>query len=135
MPTITATYLGDLRTQSRHEQSGSTLLTDAPTDNQGKGEAFSPTDLVATALASCILTLMGIYANTHGLDIKGTTVSANKIMAENPRRIKAIEIVLNLPARDYPVKHKRGLELAAHGCPVLRSLHPDMEKKLTFVWA
>lgn len=134
MPTVTETYMGDLRVKCTHEQSGASILTDAPTDNRGKGEAFSPTDLVATALGSCAVTIMGIYADTHGLDITGAQVSVNKVMAENPRRIGAIEMTINMPERAYPEKHKKGLEVAARGCPVFRSLHPDTEKKMTFVW-
>ncbi|MDR2051055.1 MAG: OsmC family protein [Deltaproteobacteria bacterium] len=135
MPTITESYLGGLRVECVHEQSGTKLVTDAPTDNKGKGESFSPTDLLATALASCAITTMGIYADAHGLDVSGATLSATKTMAANPRRISSIEVILKMPDRDYTEKQKKSLENAARACPVHHSLHPDMEKKLTILWA
>ncbi|MDR2504160.1 MAG: OsmC family protein, partial [Deltaproteobacteria bacterium] len=104
------------------------------TDNNGKGEAFSPTDLVSAALGSCALTIMGMYASTHGLNMTGATAEVNKTMASGPRRISAVEVMVKMPAGDYPDRHKKGLELAARGCPVLQSLHPDTEKKLTIIW-
>ncbi|MEY5068200.1 MAG: hypothetical protein RLZ47_62 [Bacteroidota bacterium] len=135
MATVETVYLGDLRTQATHVRSGQQIITDAPIDNQGKGEAFSPTDLLATALGSCILTVMGIAAREQKVSIDGTTCSITKIMATEPRRVGAIEITFNFPARDYSDKVKIILERAAKTCPVAKSLHPDLEEKLVFNWA
>ena len=115
-------YAGNLRTEATHLQSGNTIITDAPTDNNGKGEAFSPTDLVATALASCMLTIMGIKANASQLNIDGTTATVNKIMASNPRRISRIEIVIELPPNNFSDHDKKMLVLAAETCPVAKSI-------------
>lgn len=128
-------YQGELRTLATHLQSGSTIETDAPTDNNGKGERFSPTDLVATALASCMLSIMGIAANTHTYDITGTKCSVEKIMAANPRRIAEIRITVAFPATiSYDDKAKKILEHAALTCAVYQSLHPDCIKKVEFLW-
>jgi Predicted redox protein, regulator of disulfide bond formation len=135
MTVMTAKYLGNLRVECSHEQSGAVILTDAPTDNQGKGEAFSPTDLVATALAACATTIMGIYAQNHDCDITGTTVRIEKHMSKEPRRIGRIDVVFTMPDRDYSDKQKQGLERAALTCPVHKSLHPDMEQNFVFNWA
>ncbi|WP_442845485.1 OsmC family protein [Leeuwenhoekiella sp. H156] len=127
-------YLGELRTSCEHVQSGNTFITDAPVDNNGKGEAFSPTDTVATALASCMLTVMGIKANQMGApDLKGSIAEVTKIMAAEPRRISKIEVKLTL----YGIaeeKTRKILENTARTCPVLQSLHPDMEKVVFFDW-
>ncbi|WP_027125366.1 OsmC family protein [Gelidibacter mesophilus] len=127
-------YLGDLRTECTHNKSGDTFITDAPTDNNGKGLAFSPTDTVATGLASCMMTVMGIKARDMGVEMKGTTAEVTKIMASGPRRISKIEVVLDLP---FPAddKTKTILENTARTCPVFYSLHPDIEKDITFKWA
>lgn len=131
--TSTVTYLGDLRTECTHLQSGTTFNTDAPLDNNGKGEAFSPTDTVATGLASCMITMMGIKARHMGLDITGTNASVNKIMAADPRRISRIEVTLEFPfASDE--RTRKILENVANTCPVHYSLHPDIEKIITFNW-
>lgn len=135
MATVETVYLGDLRTQATHVRSGQQIITDAPIDNQGKGEAFSPTDLLATALGSCILTVMGIAAREQKVSIDGTTCSITKIMATEPRRVGAIEITFNFPTGDYSDKVKIILERAAKTCPVAKSLHPDLEEKLVFNWA
>ena len=127
MATITATYLGDLRTTATHTKSGDTLTTDAPTDNRGKGEAFSPTDLVATALGTCVLTVMGIKARDADIDMDGATVSVQKTMGSNPRRILKLEVTVQMPDRDYTGREQQQLTRAAHYCPVDNSLHPDME--------
>ena len=127
MATITATYLGDLRTTATHTKSGDTLTTDAPTDNRGKGEAFSPTDLVATALGTCVLTVMGIKARDADIDMDGATVSVQKTMGSNPRRILKLEVTVQMPDRDYTGREQQQLTRAAHHCPVDNSLHPDME--------
>ncbi len=131
--TSTVVYKGDLRTEATHLQSGTTILTDAPTDNQGKGEAFSPTDLVATALASCMATIMGIAARTHGIALEGTRFEVTKVMAAEPRRIAEIVVAVYFPETNAPdAKQRMILEKAALGCPVLHSLHPDCRKAITF---
>ncbi len=133
--TISIEYQGELRTQATHIRSSNNMITDAPIDNRGKGESFSPTDLVATALGSCILTIMGIKAKDKGLDMSGATASVTKVMASNPRRIAQLNVIINMPANDFSEKDKKILEKAAHGCPVKRSLHPDLEESITFIWA
>lgn len=124
-------YKGDLRTEALHLASGNTIITDAPPDNQGKGEAFSPTDLVATATASCALTIMGIAARTHGMDIIGTEVEVTKIMAANPRRIAEIHCRMRVPDRGLSDKQKKILENAAYTCPVVLSLSDEIKKIIT----
>ena len=123
--TSKVTYLGELRTQCEHLQSNSTFITDAPLDNQGKGEAFSPTDTVATALGSCMLTIIGIKARDLAVDLKGTTAEVTKTMAADPRRISGIKVVINFPD-SYDDKYRKILERAAKTCPVLHSLHPNI---------
>jgi uncharacterized OsmC-like protein len=111
------------------------MITDAPVDNQGKGEAFSPSDLLVTALASCMLTIMGIAAKEHDIDLNGVKAETVKIMAANPRRVSRIEIEINFPAgQSYTEKERLILEKAARTCPVIESLHSDMEKELKFNW-
>ena len=131
--TSKVTYLGNLRTENTHLKSGNTFITDAPTDNNGKGEAFSPTDTVATGLANCMLTVMGIKARNLEVDMSGTTAEVTKTMAADPRRISKIEVVLNFPF-NADSKHKKILEHTARTCPVLYSLHPDIEKDISFNW-
>lgn len=133
MPTIKTFYPGDYRTEATHLQSGSTILTDAPTDNQGRGEAFSPTDLVAAALGSCMLTIMSQAARTAGFDIAGTRLETTKVMTSNPRRIGEILIDAYFPER-YDEKQQRILERAAHACPVARSLHPETSQTIRFIY-
>ncbi len=135
MATVTAKYLGDLRTECVHVASGTKLVTDAPVDNQGKGEAFSPTDLCATALAACAMTIIGIYGRSHDVDVTGTTIEVTKTMSANPRRIGKLEVVFTMPDREYTDKQKLLIERAAHTCPVHLSLHPDVEQVFTFKWA
>lgn len=132
METIRTTYLGDLRTEAIHVQSGKELITDAPVDNQGKGEYFSPTDLVATALASCMLTIIGIIAQRHNFNIDGTKVKSTKIMTDSPRRIGEIIIDIDFPATAYSDKEKLLIEQAARVCPVAMSLHPDIKQIIIF---
>lgn len=127
------TYLGHLRTSSVHVQSGTEILSDAPVDNHGKGEAFSPTDLVANALGSCILTIMGIKAQDLNIDISGTTAQVTKTMQTEPRRIAKIEIIITF-IKKQDEKTRKILEKAAMTCPVINSLHPDLEKVITFYW-
>jgi uncharacterized OsmC-like protein len=133
MATSKVTYLGDLRTSSVHLQSGNTIITDAPTDNHGKGEAFSPTDSVANALATCMLTVMGIKARDLEVDFTGSTAEVTKIMGTDPRRIVEIHVNfdMNLVADE---KTKTVLERTALTCPVFFSLHPDIKKEITFNW-
>ena len=126
-------YLGGLRTEAEHLKSGTRIVTDAPTDNNGKGEAFSPTDLVATALGSCMMTIMGIAARNHEIDMEGTELIVNKIMKSDPRRIGKIEIVITIPANDYSKKERKILEAAAHGCPVGSTIKEGIED-LKIVW-
>src|SRR5476649_838365 len=130
MATISTTYLGGLRTEATHLQSGTKIITDAPVDNHGKGEAFSPTDLLAEALASCILTTMAIIGNTHGINIDGTTAEVTKVMSPNPRRVAEVIVDLKFPS-DYTDKEKSILEHSALTCPVAVSLHPDVKKTIS----
>jgi uncharacterized OsmC-like protein len=128
-------YEGDLRTTATHIKSGTVIETDAPVDNQGKGERFSPTDLVATALATCMVTIMGIAARTHSIDIVGVTCEIEKIMASDPRRIGEIKVQVSFPdPGSYSDKEKKILEHAALTCPVFLSLHPDLKKTVSFNW-
>ena len=133
MPTSKVTYLGDLRSSSIHLQSGTEILTDAPTDNNGKGEAFSPTDMVANSLATCMITIMAIKARDMNLELKGTTAEVTKVMAAEPRRISEIHITfeMNLVANE---KTKTILERTAMNCPIHFSLHPDIKKEIIFNW-
>lgn len=132
--TSTVVYLGELRTESTHTLSGDVIVTDAPPDNQGRGEAFSPTDLCATSLANCMITIMGISARNRGLDLSGTTASVTKIMASNPRRIHRIEITLRMPDNNFSALDRQVLETAGRTCPVALSLHPDIEQAIEFIW-
>jgi len=126
-------YTGALRTQAVHLASNNEIITDAPTDNNGKGEAFSPTDLVATALASCMLTIMGIRADRLGIDISGASTDVVKVMASDPRRISEVHITITMPERVYESGHMKVLEAAARTCPVAQSLHKDIVQNLEFV--
>ncbi|GAA3771018.1 OsmC family protein [Flavobacterium ginsengiterrae] len=132
--TSKVTYLGDLRTKSIHIQSGSEIISDAPLDNNGKGEAFSPTDTVANALASCMMTIMGIKARDMEIDFTGSTAEVTKIMNAEPRRIGAIEIVFNMKS-NADEKSRTILERAAMTCPVFLSLSSEIEKNITFNWS
>jgi len=133
MSTSKVTYLGNLRTECEHLKSGSTFLTDAPTDNNGKGDAFSPTDTVATGLANCMLTMMGIKARDLDIILDGSVALVTKTMTTNPRRISKIEVTMDLPVVASE-KHKKILENTANTCPVHHSLHPDIEKIVQFNW-
>ena len=128
-------YEGNLRTVATHLQSGTVIETDAPLDNQGKGERFSPSDLVATALGTCMLTIMGIKARDANVDLTGTKVEITKIMAANPRRIGEIKVVIKFSENvQADEKQRTILERAAMTCPVFESLHPDMKKDVEFKW-
>ncbi len=131
--TSKVTYTGDLRTTCVHLRSGNEFITDAPVDNNGLGQAFSPTDTVATALASCMLTVMGIKARTWESDLDGAYAEVTKHMAADPRRIVKIEVVLHMPGH-FSDKNRTILEHTARTCPVLYSIHPDIEKKIEFHW-
>lgn len=135
MTTIKTEYLGELRTRATHVKSGNAMVTDAPVDNQGKGEAFSPSDLLVTALTSCMITIMGIVAKEHNINLDGVKAETLKIMSANPRRVSRVEIAIDFPSgQSYTEKERLILERAAKTCPVIESLHPDMEKELKFNW-
>ena len=128
-------YKGSLRTDAEHLQSGSHIETDAPTDNEGKGERFSPTDLLATSLGNCMLTIMGIKARDMGIDLEQTKVNINKIMKADPRRVGGIEVHFQFPEElILDEKQQLILERAAITCPVAKSIHPDIEQIITFGW-
>ena len=135
MVTLKSTYEGGLRCRAIHGPSGTHLVTDAPADNHGRGESFSPTDLVATALGTCMMTIMGIVAERHGIDLVGMTAETVKEMTQSPpRRIASLRTRLTIPLpADHP--QRAALEQAAHTCPVHKSLHPDIDAGVEFVWA
>ena len=134
MPTIEIRYEGQLRTQAAHVQSGTQLITDAPTDNQGKGESFSPTDLVATGLGSCMLTIMGIVAERHGWDLTRASLTVNKVMASEPtRRIARLEVEIRIPG-EFDARARTALEKAALNCPVHATLGASVEMPVAFHW-
>lgn len=128
------TYLGNLRTTSVHLRSGEAIITDAPPDNNGRGEAFSPTDMMSTSLACCMITIMGIVANRHNINIDGTKAEVVKIMGTEPRRVIEIGVALTVPGKDLAEKDKQLLMNAAHTCPVAKSLHPDLKQTISFSW-
>lgn len=135
MTKMITTYKGNLRTEIVHELSGTKLITDAPLDNHGKGESFSPTDLFASALGSCMLTIIGITAQTHGFSIEGTVITTEKVMAANPRRVAEIIINFKFPeGANYSEKEKKLIEAAANSCPVGNSLRADIVKTINFNW-
>ncbi|MFT6843971.1 MAG: putative redox protein [Flavobacteriales bacterium] len=133
MTTSTVKYLGNLRTEATHLQSNSKLITDAPIDNNGKGEAFSPTDILATSLASCMITIMGISAKAKGWELRYCESAVEKIMAANPRRVSAINIDIKLQDT-WNESQRKTLETAAKSCPVAFSLHADLMVNLTFTY-
>lgn len=128
-------YTGELRCKAVHIKSGSEIITDAPVDNLGKGEAFSPTDLTATSLATCMLTTMGIAAQKNQFNIDGLRAEVSKIMAASPRRIAEVVVELYFPETLYTDEQKKMLETAALHCPVAKSLHPDLLQTVKFVWS
>lgn len=135
MVKIDIAYRGELRCEATHGPSRATLVTDAPADNHGKGESFSPTDLVATALGTCMLTIMGIVAQRHGIDLKGTRVTVEKHMVADPvRRIGRLPVRIEVPVA-VTAEQKKLLETAALTCPVHKSLHPDIDKPVEFVFS
>jgi putative redox protein len=133
--TSTVIYVGELRTVATHLQSGTTIETDAPVDNQGKGERFSPTDLVATSLAACMATTMGIKTRDMPLNLEGMKISVQKIMKADPRRIGGIDVTFEWPPSfQADEKQRLILERIAHTCPVMESIHPEIEVKVEFSW-
>jgi putative redox protein len=132
--TASILYEGDLRCTATHLQSSSQIETDAPTDNRGKGERFSPTDLLCVSLATCIVTTMGIRANDMQIDLKGTRIDVTKHMLANPRRIGKIEITLHLPGHSISIENRVALERVGNLCPVKNSLHPDLEVVCLYNW-
>lgn len=132
MNTSEITYVGNLRTISTHLASSSQIITDAPVDNHGKGEAFSPTDLMSNALGCCMLTIIGIAANAHSFSIDGTKVQIKKIMQANPRKVAEIKVDFKFPANAYTQKQKAIIENAAKTCPVALSLHPELIQTISF---
>ena len=133
MSTSKVVYKGELRTESTHLQSGSLIVTDAPKDNHGKGEAFSPTDMVANSLATCMLSIMGIKANAMNVNIEGSNADVTKVMQAEPRKISEIIVELDMQGV-YDEKSRIILERAAMTCPVFLSLHPDIKKTVSFNW-
>ena len=132
--TSTVTYNNDLRTTCLHLRSNDQIITDAPTDNNGKGQAFSPTDLVATALASCMLTVMGIRANHLDINLTNTKATVEKIMASSPRRIQEIKIRIQFPENDWNNQIENSLKITAINCPVAKSLHSDIQQSVEFLF-
>ena len=132
MHTSKITYIGNLRTEAIHLQSGIKIISDAPTDNNGKGEAFSPTDLLSTSLGCCMLTIMGIVAERHRINIDGTTIAITKNMEANPRRVGEIVVEFSMPSRVYTAKEKELLENAARTCPVAKSLSAELKQTVIF---
>lgn len=131
---INAEYLGDLRVKCMHEPSGVSIITDAPLDNNGKGQAFSPTDLCAAALGSCAMTIIGIYARQHNVDVTGARLEINKIMGADPRKIARIEVIFHMPPKNYADKQKIAIERAARSCPVSLTLGENVEQIFDFRW-
>lgn len=134
MDTATVKYLGDLRTSAFHLKSSEQLLTDAPTDNNGKGESFSPTDLTAISLATCMLTMMGIAARKNDVPFSDAHASIKKHMTSAPRRIEKIEVEIQMKVEQYTQDQKSLLEKAAINCPVAKSLHPDLIQEVRFIY-
>jgi uncharacterized OsmC-like protein len=135
MHTSSVKYLGNLRTEAVHSASSSQIITDAPVDNHGKGEAFSPTDLMATSLANCMLTVMGIKSETDNMTkIDGAMAEVTKVMYAEPRRVGEIHVKITFPKNNFSDKEKKIYENTAHTCPVAKSLHPDLKQVLSFVW-
>lgn len=127
-------YKGGLRCEAEHIGSGNIIRTDAPKDNHGKGEAFSPTDLLATSLGCCMLTIMGIAARQNNFEFEGAGAEITKVMEANPRRVGEVIVKITIPISSYTDKQKRILETAALNCPVAKSLHPDLKQRVEFCY-
>lgn len=134
MPDFTVEYQGNLRTKMTHLRSGSEVITDAPVDNNGQGKSFSPTDLVSSALASCVMTILGIKARDMGFETVEMFAEVSKTMGSNPRRIAKIEIALHVKIDGVSEKQQMVLERTTRACPVAKSLHPDTHEEITFIW-
>jgi putative redox protein len=134
MSTARVEYLGELRTKCTHLYSGSQIITDAPLDNKGKAENFSPTDLVATAYASCMITIMGIFCNEHGINFQHATADVTKVMASGPRRISEVIIKLDLSGNGWSEDEKERVLRAGNACPVAKSVHEDMKIEFEFIF-
>ena len=134
MTKINVSYLGGLRTKSKQVQSGNEILTDAPLDNNGKGEAFSPTDLVATAYANCMLTIIGIYCNKRDILFENCTAEVEKHMIDNPRRIGQLDITIYFNKNNWDDKQKKKIESAALNCPVAKSVSSDIQVNVNFIY-
>jgi len=133
--TASVVYKGDLRCECTHLQSGTIIETDAPTDNKGKGQRFSPTDTVCVALATCVITTMGIKANDMNIDLAGTSIEVTKHMLQDPRRIGKIDVILHFPATlQLDEKDRIILQRVGDTCPVTRSLHPELELNIQYHW-
>ncbi len=132
--TAQVVYKGDLRCECTHLQSGTVIETDAPTDNRGKGERFSPTDTVCVALATCMITTMGIRAADMQINLQDTKIDVTKHMLSDPRRIGKIEITLHLPALNLDEKDRKVLEKIGDNCPVMKSIHPDLVTEVKYIW-
>ena len=135
MATATVKYQGDLRCECTHLQSGTVIETDAPTDNKGKGEKFSPTDLLCVSLATCVITTMGIKARDMDIELKGSHMELTKHMLAEPRRVGKIDVTLHVMTSGINDKDKLILERVGHNCPVMKSLHPDLEVNINFQWS
>ena len=131
---IESNYLGEFRVSSTHIASNTKIITDAPIDNNGKGESFSPTDLVATALGTCMITIMGIYAEKNGILMPNVYSRINKIMTSNPRKISKLKIEIIFEGNKLSEKEKQGLKKVALNCPVAKSLHPDIQQEIEFIF-
>lgn len=131
--TSTVKYLGELRTESTHLASGETIITDAPIDNHGKGQAFSPTDMVANNLATCMITVMGIFAQNSNISMEGTRANVKKYMASDPRRISGIDIEIYLP-KSIDERYRAKIEAVGMNCPVAKSLHPNLVQRVQFLY-
>ena len=134
MSTVKSSYQGNLRTEAVHLKSGNTIITDAPTDNHGRGEAFSPTDLTCASLGSCMMTIIGIRAQKHSIALEGLTADITKHMSSQPRKIAKIEVALRLESTDATEEQLEMLKEAARTCPVALSLNPDIEQVVSFTF-
>lgn len=133
--TATIIYTGQLRCNATHNQSGSVIETDAPTDNRGKGERFSPTDLLCVSLGTCIVTTMGIRAADMGIDLTGTTLQVQKHMLSEPRRVGRIDVAVGFPAAlKLNEKDRELLQRIGDNCPVMKSIHTDIETNVSYIW-
>jgi uncharacterized OsmC-like protein len=134
MATVETVYIGELRTKAKHLQSGIEIITDAPLDNHGKGESFSPTDLLAASLGSCMLTIMGIAARNHQFNIDGTRIEITKLMVSNPRKVSEVHVLFHMPDQTYTEDQKKIIRIAATTCLVALSINEDIKQKIDFVF-